>query len=63
MRELVRRRGGSLVEVIREAVDAYLVRAGTDADEALGLTFGVAPSFQAPSRKDWAQREECIRSG
>jgi len=61
--ELARRRGGSLAELIREAVDAYLAGVGPGAAEALERTFGASPDFAAPSRVEWTKREERIRRG
>ncbi len=61
--ELVRRRGGSLAELIREAVDAYLAGAGPGATVALERTFGVSPDFAAPSRDEWREREARISRG
>ncbi len=61
--ELARRRGGSLAELIREAVDAYLAGAGPGAAEALERTCGASPEFAAPPREEWHKREERIRGG
>jgi len=61
--ELARRRGGSLAELIREAVDAYLAAAGPGAVEALERTFGASPDFTAPPREEWSKREERISRG
>ncbi len=61
--ELVRRRGGSLAELIREAVDAYLAGAGPGAAEALERTFGASPDFEAPPREEWRKREARITRG
>ena len=61
--ELVRRRGGSLAELIREAVDAYLAASGPGAAEALERTFGAVPDFVAPPREEWRRREERIGRG
>ncbi len=61
--ELASRRGGSLAELIREAVDAYLAGAGPGAAEALERTFGASPNFAAPPREEWREREERISRG
>jgi len=61
--ELARRRGGSLAELIREAVDAYLAALGPGVAEALERTFGASPDFEAPPRQEWTEREERIRRG
>ncbi len=61
--ELVRRRGGSLAELIREAVDAYLAGAGPGAAEALEHTFGRSPDFAAPPREEWRKRDERLSRG
>ena len=50
--------GRRLAELIREAVDAYLAeQALIDPAGALESTFGVAPDFTAPERREWADRE------
>jgi len=51
--ELGRHSGKSLARVIRDAVDCYLEGAGSDIDEALKETFGVAPDIEVPSRSEW----------
>lgn len=61
--ELVRRRGASLAELIREAVDAHLAGAGPGAAQALERTFGASPKFAVPPREEWRQREERITRG
>jgi Arc/MetJ-type ribon-helix-helix transcriptional regulator len=61
--ELVRRRGGTLAEVIRDAVDAYLDDAAPDANHALERTFGALPQLETPPRDQWAARERRIRRG
>jgi hypothetical protein len=50
---LGRREGKALAELVREALDAYLARAGADPDEALRATFGSMPSLETPARNDW----------
>lgn len=48
----MRRDDKSLAEVVREAVDAYLVE---EVDEAAALqaTYGSIPDFEVPSRDEW----------
>lgn len=48
----MRRDGKSLAEVVREAVDAYLV---DEVDEAAALeaTFGSIPDLEVPPRDEW----------
>lgn len=56
--ELRSREGKSLAQVIREAIDAYLGhRSDTDIEKALEETFGIAPDFSIPSRRElWGSR-------
>jgi hypothetical protein len=51
--ELCRRRGLTLAEVVREAVDAYLEHGHMHCDTALDATFGSAPRIEVPSRDEW----------
>ncbi|MBF8299545.1 MAG: Ribbon-helix-helix protein, CopG family, partial [Dehalococcoidia bacterium] len=51
--DLAAAQGKSLAQVIREAVDAYLIDAPTDATRALSATFGAAPGITVPSREEW----------
>ncbi|GBC87595.1 Putative antitoxin VapB10 [bacterium HR12] len=51
--ELARRRGATLAQLIREAVDRYLEAAGPSAALALEATFGRAPALEVPSRDEW----------
>ncbi len=51
--ELARRRGATLAQLIREAVDRYLEGAGPSATLALEATFGRAPALEVPSRDEW----------
>jgi hypothetical protein len=51
--EVARREGRSLADVIREAVDAYLIDAGPGAHQALDETFGALPGLEVPSRDEW----------
>lgn len=50
---LARRQRRSLAALVREAVDAYLVQMGPDAESALSATFGRAPKLEVPSRDEW----------
>ena len=45
-------KGLTMAEVIRRAVDEYLVLE-LDPSEALTATFGAAPEASAPSRDEW----------
>ena len=51
--ELMRERGASLAELIREALDAYLEQQAPDPDDALAATFGRLPDLEVPSRDEW----------
>lgn len=51
--EVARREGRSLADVIREAVDAYLLDAGPGPQDALDATFGRLPELEVPSRDEW----------
>jgi predicted transcriptional regulator len=51
--ELARRRGTTLAQLIREAVERYLETSGPDAAVALEGTFGSAPGLEIPSRDEW----------
>lgn len=51
--ELARRRGQTLAQIIREAVDAYLAEVGADAETALAATSGRSPDLVTPSRDEW----------
>jgi len=61
--QLVRQHGGTLAEVIREAVDAYIAAAGPEAADALEQTFGLAPRFSVPPRAEWGDREQRLARG
>jgi Ribbon-helix-helix protein, copG family len=54
--ELARKEHRTLAELVREAVDAYLVTAPPEPRVALEATFGVAPAFEVPSRDEWDRR-------
>lgn len=49
---IARARGVTMAEVIRSAVDEYLVD-DVDPGEALAATFGADPDVSAPSRDEW----------
>lgn len=51
--KLARRRGVTLAQLIREAVDAYLADAGPDPGTALASTFGSIPDLVVPNRDEW----------
>ena len=55
--ELRAREGKALAEVVRDAIDAYLDRAGPSVDEALEQTSGALPDLDVPSREEWGERE------
>jgi hypothetical protein len=61
--ELMRRRGATLAELIREAVDSYLAEAKLDAKGPLERSYGAAADFEIPSRHEWDKRERRIRGG
>lgn len=61
--ELRAREGKTLAEVVREAIDAYLERAGPSVEQALERTRGALPDLQVPSREEWAERERRIWRG
>lgn len=54
--ELRRRERKSLAQVVRDALDAYLEQAAADSGEALRATFGIAPGFAVPERREWETR-------
>jgi predicted DNA-binding protein len=51
-----RRKGRKMAEMVRDAVDAYLVDAGADFATALEATFGSMPDLEVPSRDEWDGR-------
>jgi len=56
-----RREGKTLAAVVREAVDAYIASdrsAIADRRAILDRTFGIAPDFEVPSRKEWEERAQ-----
>lgn len=55
--EALRRRDGrSLAEVVRAALDAYLVEPAVEREAALDSTFGALPDLEVPSRDEWDRR-------
>ena len=53
--ELRRRDGKTLAELVRQAVDAYLIQTAADPSEVLGATFGAIRDLEAPARDDWTR--------
>jgi len=51
--QLARRELVTTAEIIRRAVDAYLVTERTDASAALSATFGAIPGAKTPRRDMW----------
>lgn len=45
--------GLTMAEIIRRALDAYLVNETPDPERALASTFGAAPDATVPSRDEW----------
>ena len=51
----------TLAQVVREAIDAYLIRSDDAALQAiLDATFGALPDLKVPPRSDWERRERRI---
>ena len=50
------RKGRKMAEMVREAVDSYLVGSGTDLAAALETTFGTMPDLAVPSRDEWDRK-------
>ena len=50
------RKGRKMAEMVREAVDCYLVGSGTDLAAALDSTFGTMPDLDVPSRDEWDRK-------
>jgi hypothetical protein len=46
--------GVSLAEIVRRALDAYLIDVHVDPSEAIAATFGADPDAQHPDRGEWA---------
>ncbi len=53
---LRRRRGGSLAEQVREAVDLYLASEDAELAPTLEATFGALPELEVPDRAGWGRR-------
>lgn len=51
--ELTDAEGLTLAEVVRRALDAYLVPGRADAESSLTSTFGAAPDAGYPDRDEW----------
>jgi len=51
--EICRRRGITLAEAVRDAVDAWVEHGVMSCDEALDVTYGRAPDLDVPSRDEW----------
>lgn len=52
-----RREGKSLAQIVREALDEFLVSYGGNAEQALEESFGAIPDLDVPSRKElWGAR-------
>jgi len=51
--ELAHGEGVTMAEIIRRAVDAYLVVELSDPSAALAATFGAAPDAETPGRDEW----------
>jgi hypothetical protein len=51
--ELREREGKSLAQLVREALDAYMIERLPDPSDALDRTFGAAPTFTTPNRDEW----------
>jgi len=51
--EVTRREGVTLAEVVRRALDAYLVADAVDPVGALRSTFGADPNVAVPDRGEW----------
>jgi hypothetical protein len=51
--EMREREGKSLAELVRDALDAYVMDRGVDTAGALDSTFGAEPDFTVPGRDEW----------
>jgi hypothetical protein len=56
--EIASRQGKSLAQVIREAVEAYVITTLPESEEALAATFGAAPDIEVPPRDEWDREED-----
>ena len=54
--DMGQRKGRKMAEMVREAVDCYLVGAGTGLAAALEATFGTMPDLESPSRDEWDRK-------
>jgi len=54
---IAERQEASLAELIREAVDEYLLARPADVDAVLAETFGAVTDAEVPSRAEWRDRE------
>ncbi|MEX1004327.1 MAG: CopG family transcriptional regulator [Acidimicrobiia bacterium] len=50
---LAEAKGVTMAEIIRRALDSYLVDETPDPELALAVTFGVTPDATVPSRDEW----------
>lgn len=56
-----KREGKTLAAVVRDAVDAYLIRdesRAADIQAVLDRTFGSIPDLEVPSRDEWEERAQ-----
>lgn len=53
LRKAARRRGTSVAEVIRRAVDSFLRRDDVDTTDVLQRTLGALPDLEVPDRSEW----------
>lgn len=53
--ELADAEGVTMAEVVRRALDSYLVAGQPGASSVLTRTFGAAPEAQYPDRAEWAR--------
>lgn len=51
--ETMRREHKTMAQVIREALDVYLVKPEVSPEEALEETFGSMPDVRVPPREEW----------
>lgn len=51
--DMAKSEGVTMAEVVRRALDAYLVGSIADAADALAATFGADPDAQLPDRGEW----------
>ena len=53
--DLAEAEGLTMAEVVRRALDAYLVTGQAGASSVLARTFGAAPDSDYPDRTDWTR--------